>query len=79
MVVNAEALKDTMLEQSHHQDSVTFKMKKDPRITWIGRIIRKSSIDELPQIWNVLKGEMSIVGRVPPCPRKWPDILFPIA
>ena len=70
IVVNAEALKDTMLEQSHHQDSITFKMKKDPRITWIGRIIRKSSIDEFPQIWNVFKGEMSIVGPRPPLPKE---------
>ncbi|OQY42308.1 MAG: hypothetical protein B6240_14120 [Desulfobacteraceae bacterium 4572_87] len=70
MVVNAEALKDELLEQSDHDDSITFKMKKDPRVTWIGRIIRKLSIDELPQLWCVFKGDMSLVGPRPPVPRE---------
>ena len=70
MVVNAEALKDDILAQSDHEDSITFKMKKDPRVTWIGTIIRKLSIDELPQLWCVLRGDMSLVGPRPPVPRE---------
>jgi lipopolysaccharide/colanic/teichoic acid biosynthesis glycosyltransferase len=70
MVINAEALKDELLTSNDHGSGITFKMKKDPRITWIGRIIRKTSIDELPQIWCVLKGEMSLVGPRPPVPRE---------
>lgn len=71
MLVNAEQLKDQLIDQNDHGgDTITFKMKYDPRVTWIGRIIRKLSIDELPQLWCVLKGEMSLVGPRPPVPRE---------
>jgi lipopolysaccharide/colanic/teichoic acid biosynthesis glycosyltransferase len=71
MVRNAEQLKDKLLAQNQHGGAgVTFKMKKDPRVTPIGRIIRRLSIDELPQVWCVLKGDMSIVGPRPPVPRE---------
>ncbi|WP_238446948.1 sugar transferase [Azohydromonas australica] len=51
-----------------HDGTPVFKMRSDPRVTWIGRVIRKTSIDELPQLFNVLKGEMSLVGPRPPIP-----------
>jgi exopolysaccharide biosynthesis polyprenyl glycosylphosphotransferase len=67
MVINAEALKKD-LESQNEMGGPVFKIKKDPRITRFGSFIRKSSIDELPQIWNVLMGDMSLVGPRPPIP-----------
>ncbi|MFO0850929.1 MAG: sugar transferase [Gemmataceae bacterium] len=70
MVTNAEALLPEVLKHNHHQTGVTFKSKADPRVTWIGRIIRRTSIDELPQLWCVLAGEMTLVGPRPAVPRE---------
>jgi lipopolysaccharide/colanic/teichoic acid biosynthesis glycosyltransferase len=65
MYIDAEERKADLMAQNMHQNSITFKMKNDPRITPIGRIIRKYSIDELPQLILVLNGELSLVGPRP--------------
>ncbi|MCL1145194.1 exopolysaccharide biosynthesis polyprenyl glycosylphosphotransferase [Shewanella marinintestina] len=65
MYIDAEHRLTQLQESNEMADGVTFKMKSDPRITNIGRFIRKASIDELPQLWNVLKGDMSLVGPRP--------------
>ena len=69
MVVDAEAQLDELLAQNE-MDGPVFKIKDDPRITRVGKFIRKTSIDEMPQLWNVLRGDMSIVGPRPPIPRE---------
>lgn len=69
MCPNAEAELDGLLGQNE-MDGPVFKIKNDPRITRVGKFIRRTSIDELPQLWNILKGDMSIVGPRPPLPRE---------
>ena len=69
MVVNAEELKED-LEEQNEMSGPMFKIKDDPRVTKVGKFIRKTSIDELPQLWNILKGDMSLVGPRPSLPKE---------
>jgi lipopolysaccharide/colanic/teichoic acid biosynthesis glycosyltransferase len=69
MYVDAEERLQELLKENE-MDGPAFKMKNDPRITRVGKFIRKTSLDELPQLWNILRGDMSIVGPRPALPRE---------
>ncbi len=69
MYMDAEERLEELLDENE-MDGPAFKIKNDPRITRVGHILRRTSIDELPQLWNILKGDMSIVGPRPALPRE---------
>lgn len=71
MVINADKMKDDLIAEGKNEvDGPAFKMKNDPRVTKLGKFLRKTSIDELPQIWDILLGRMSIVGIRNPIPKE---------
>jgi exopolysaccharide biosynthesis polyprenyl glycosylphosphotransferase len=69
MVANADELKKD-LEEMNEADGPAFKIREDPRVTKIGKVLRRTGLDELPQLFNILKGEMSLIGPRPPIPEE---------
>ncbi|HET6614771.1 MAG TPA: sugar transferase [Dehalococcoidia bacterium] len=67
---DAELMRDGLEDANEHEAPTVFKMRRDPRVTPIGRFIRRASIDELPNLFNVIKGDMSLIGPRPPLPRE---------
>jgi lipopolysaccharide/colanic/teichoic acid biosynthesis glycosyltransferase len=70
MVMDAEKLKEKLLARNEMTGGITFKMKRDPRVIPIGRVVRRFSLDELPQLYSILRGDLTLVGPRPPVPRE---------